>query len=345
MRERRVLILLLALVSACKPADAPKSDSSGPTGAGGAGGGSGGGAQPVGENMPLSPPVIVKDDGNVALPNHKLTHEQARRYMLALINRDRRTENLPPVVLDEGPPTRAGQEHAEDMAHLGYLGHWGSDGSVPEQRLTRAGGADFVMENASCFTDEKERPIDPSPQIDPADVEHAESMFFNEKPPNDGHRRNILKPQHTRVGIGVAQPSKTPQEIPVPCFSQEFVDSYGTYDPIPARAKLGATIHVSGKSQPAPTGVGVARVELPKPIAPSELNKRRTYPTPTPYALYWPKGFVTDIPLSVQGDAFSIDVPLADAKRAPGLYEISVWSKLPGNKDHTMIGLRTVLVE
>jgi uncharacterized protein YkwD len=340
MRESRVLLFSLALLAACKPADAPKGDSSG-----GSAPGAGTSGPAAGSAAPTAPPVIVKDDSNVTAPNHKLTIAEARRYMLALINRDRRTEKLSPVVLDEGPPTRAGQEHAEDMAHLGYLGHWGSDGSVPEQRLTRAGGADFVMENASCFTDERERPIDKAPMIDPADVEHAESMFFNEKPPNDGHRRNILKPQHTRVGIGVAQPGKIPQEIPVPCFSQEFVDSYGSYDPIPGRAKVGAVIHVSGRSQPAPTGVGIARVETPHPLPPSELNKRRSYPTPTPYALYWPKGYVTDIPLTVTGDTFAIDVPLGDPKREPGLYEVSVWSKLPGNKDHTMISLRTVVVE
>jgi hypothetical protein len=265
--------------------------------------------------------------------------------MLALINRDRRTQKLPAVVLDIGPPTMAGQSHADDMAHLGYLGHWGSDGSVPEERLTRAGGADMVMENASCFTDEKVRALDPEPLIDPADVEHAESMFFNEKPPNDGHRKNILKPSHTRVGIGLAQPRATPGEIPVPCFSQEFTDTYGTYEPIPARAKLGSVLRVKGRASPAATAVGVTRLDAPRSLAAHDLNQRRSYPVPAPYALYWPKGFVTDIPLKVVGDEFEIEFPLMDKTKAPGLYEISVWSKLPGNDANTMISLRTILVE
>ena len=289
--------------------------------------------------------ALIADDGNLTRPTHKLTTAEARRYMLALINRDRRIEKLPPVVLDTGPPTVSGQAHADDMAHLGYLGHWGSDGSVPEERLTRAGGADMVLENASCFTDEKTRTLDASPQIDPAEVERAESMFFNEKPPNDGHRKNILKPAHTRVGIGVAQPRDTATEIAVPCFSQEFLDTYGTYEPLPARAKVGTKIKVKGRATPSATAVGVTRIDSPRPLSTHDLNQRRSYPVPAPFALYWPKGFVTDIPLVVTGDSFEIEVPLANHERAPGLYEVSVWSKLPGNESHTMISLRTILVE
>src|SRR2546421_282216 len=78
-----------------------------------------------------------------------------RGYMLALTDADRRSMGLAPVMLDEGPAQLAAQQHAEEMAANGYLGHWGLDGSVPEQRMTRAGGEDLVLENASCFTDEQ----------------------------------------------------------------------------------------------------------------------------------------------------------------------------------------------
>ena len=73
--------------------------------------------------------------------------------MLRLINRDRASVGLGPVTLDEGAAQDAGQAHAEDKAHLGYLGHWGSDGSIPEERLTRAGGADLDFANAICLFD------------------------------------------------------------------------------------------------------------------------------------------------------------------------------------------------
>src|SRR5262249_17546265 len=151
------------------------------------------------------------------------------------INRDRASEHLPPVELDEGAPTIAGQRHAEDMAHFGFLGHWGSDGSVPEQRYTEAGGADINFENAACVTDEQQRVIDPNPTIDPKALDDYESMFFNEKPPNDGHRKNILRPKVKRVGIGIALAQPLPNEIMVPCVSQELTYAYGTFAKIPAK--------------------------------------------------------------------------------------------------------------
>ena len=266
--------------------------------------------------------------------------------MLALINRDRATMGLGPVELDEGPPTVAGQAHAEDMVRLGYLGHWGSDGSVPEQRHTEAGGADMVLENALCFTDEKKRVVNPTPLIDPKEIERAESLFFDEVPPNDGHRRNILKASHTRVGIGIAQSTATATELAVPCFTQEFVDGYGSYAPLPRKVKVGTTVHVEATltNGARPTGVGVARIATPKPIAVSELNKRRSYPVPKPYQMYWGPGFVTPIVAKITGNTIAIDVPLSDAGQR-GLYEVSVWAKLGDSNEQTMVGLRTIRVE
>ncbi len=275
----------------------------------------------------------------------KLSVDEARRYMVELVNRDRASVGLGAVELDVGPPTAAGQAHAEDMASHGYLGHWGTDGSVPEQRLTESGGVDMVLENALCFVDERPRALDPSPLIDAGEVERAESMFWNEAPPNDGHRKNIMKPGHRKVGVGVAQPVATTTELPVPCFSQEFTDPWGTYAPVPRAAKVGQTLHVEGTiAAPATVGgVGLARAPSPRPLTVADANKRRSYPVPAPFQMYWPAGFKTPIPVAVRGGTFSIDVPLSD-KGEPGLYEVSVWGKLPGSADFVMLGLRTIHV-
>jgi uncharacterized protein YkwD len=287
--------------------------------------------------------VALVDVAGAEAPRRRLTLAEARRYMVQLINRDRASTGLPPVELDEGPPTRGGQGHAEDMAKNGYLGHWGTDGSVPEQRYTEAGGTDMVLENASCFTDEQPRTLDPGALVDPKNVEQAEDMFFHEVPPNDGHRKNILKPWHKRVGIGVAQPKATPTEIPVPCFAQEFVDPYGTYAAIPASMRVGDTLHVEGAIAAPATfaGVGLARVDGPRPLGVAELNRRRSYPVPAPYQMYWPPGFQTPIPVQVGGGRFSVNLPLSDGGR-PGMYELSVWASVPGTRDLTMVSLRTI---
>jgi uncharacterized protein YkwD len=283
--------------------------------------------------------------GEGAAPARELTIAEARRYMLELINRDRKSMGLGPVTLDDGAPTAAGQAHAEDMARNGYLGHWGLDGSVPEQRLTEAGGGDMVLENASCFTDERPRTLDREPRIDAAQVERTESMFFHEVPPNDGHRKNILKPWHTRVGIGIAQPRATRTEIPVPCIAQEFVDAYGSYRPVPRESKVGGRLHVEATlAKPAaPLGVGLARVEMPRALSATEANARRAYPVPQPYQMYWTQGYVTPIPVTVTGQRLAVDIPLDDRGK-PGLYELSIWAKLPGSPDPQIVSLRTIRV-
>jgi uncharacterized protein YkwD len=275
-----------------------------------------------------------------------LTLSEARRYMLQLVNRDRASQGLAALVLDEGGAQSAGQAHAEDMAHLGYLGHWGSDGSVPEERVTRAGGADVDFENAYCVTDEKTRALDPAARFAPAEIERAESMFFNETPPNDGHRKTILGKWRKRVGIGIAMPRPAQNEIIVPCISQEFVDTYGTYEPLPKAIKVGATLHIAGtlSSDVKIGAVGLSRSDMPTPLVPAELNKRRFYPLPVPYEMFWPHGYKTRIELKTSGQTFSVDVPVSD-HGARGLYEVSVWAQHPGEKDFTYVSLRTIRVE
>jgi hypothetical protein len=263
--------------------------------------------------------------------------------MVDLINRDRASVGLSPVEMDTGAATQAGQRHAEDMAANGYLSHWGTDGSVPEQRFTEAGGVDMVLENASCFMDERRRQLDTAPAIVERSVEQAEAMFFNERPPNDGHRQNILKPWHRRVGIGVAQPVRSPTEWVVPCFAQEFVDAFGTYGPLPKSMRAGGTLHVEGALAAPATfaGIGLARVEAPRPMPLAELNRRRSYPVPAPYEMVWPPGFRTPIPVAVHDGHFRVDLPVESPGR-PALIELSVWATLPGASDFIMVSLRTI---
>ncbi|MBK8216541.1 MAG: CAP domain-containing protein [Myxococcales bacterium] len=293
----------------------------------------------------VRPVATAEPSPGIAPPRGKLRLREARLKMLALVNRDRATQGLGPLALDEGPAQRAGQRHAEDMAKNGFLGHYGTDGSVPEQRHTEAGGSDMVLENASCMDDLKRRELDPDPLVDEADIERAEHMFFDEVPPHDGHRKNILKPQHTRVGIGIALPRPLPGEIAVPCITHEMVDGYGTYGALPAKATVGATLRVEGAlSGPAQLGgVGISRVDMPKPLPPAEANKRRSYTVPSPYETYWPKGFVTKIPVEVTPTGFRIDVPLSDAGK-PGLYSVAIFGKLPGQSSYGMLSLRTITV-
>jgi uncharacterized protein YkwD len=265
--------------------------------------------------------------------------EQARRYVLALVNRDRAEHGLTQVVMDDAA-NRAGQRHAEDMAHFGYTAHWGTDGSVPEQRYSEAGGSDFVQENAGCVGDGKLRSLDAAPRFEEAELERVQRAFMDEKPPHDGHRRNILKPSHTGFGVGVAKPSG----VGLACLSQEFVDDYGEYAALPKSARPGETLHISGevKGTIAFGGIGIARIDPARPLTAAYLNTTSSYPVPSPSELYFPKGFVTKKPVEVSGKRFRIDVPLGKRGEA-GRYEISIWGKFPGaGRQLDMVSLRVI---
>jgi uncharacterized protein YkwD len=200
-------------------------------------------------------------------PGKLLDYASAQRFVLGLVNRDRKQAGLSPVVLDDAA-SKAGLRHARDMAANGFTGHHGSDGSTPEQRYSESGGTDFVQENSACLSDTVERTLDAKPRFDPAKLAALHRLFMDEVPPNDGHRRNVLNPLHNRVGIGLAQPASVPQ----PCLTQEFVDDYGDYEQLPRVPK--PSLRVAG-TVAAPLqfgGVGIGRTPLPKPLPRERLN-------------------------------------------------------------------------
>jgi hypothetical protein len=267
--------------------------------------------------------------------------EEAARYVVALVNHDRAAEGLPAVEWDE-TAARAAQAHVEDMTTKGFTAHWGSNGSVPEERYTLSGGEHFVSENVACLFDGEARELDPSPAFSAIELEKIETAFISEVPPNDGHRKNILGKWHLKVGIGLAQPRGVPQ----PCMAQEFVDAYGEYEDLPRRAKAKDVLKIAGEVHPPVTfgAVGVGRTDLPHPLTLAELKATGGYPVPSPHVLYTPPGFQTPKVVTVNGNAFSIHVALDPAGKK-GRYGVSVWGKYPGESSLRMISLRTVRVE
>lgn len=270
-----------------------------------------------------------------------LSLDQARAYVLSLINRDRQAAGLGPVPLD-AVATRAGDRHAADMASSGFTAHFGTDGSVPEQRYTEAGGVHMVTENAGCLADASSRELDHHPRFSRQSLERVQHAFMDEVPPYDGHRRNILSKRHTSVGIGLAKP----KGVDVACMAQEFVDEYAQHVSLPRRARVGEAITIRGtaKDGAVVAGVGLSRIDLPSPREPKALLNLLTYQIPRTYVTFFPKGYKTTIPLEVKKNSYSIRVPLSDRKK-PGLYGVSVWAMFPPSEELEMISLRTIRVE
>ena len=84
----------------------------------------------------------------------------------------------------------AAQAHAEDCAQRNRGSHVGSDGAKLAARLARVGyAARTSSENWA----------------NAQSVQHTFGMWWNEPKGRDPHRRNILNPRFTEIGIGVAK--------------------------------------------------------------------------------------------------------------------------------------------
>ena len=108
---------------------------------------------------------------------------EAEQEMLTLVNNERTSRGLPPLVLDPRlvPVSR---QHSEEMFRLKYFGHQSPVSGSPFDRLAAA---------KVTYTRAGEN------------LAYAHSVILAHRGlmDSEGHRENILRPEFTRVGIGV----------------------------------------------------------------------------------------------------------------------------------------------
>lgn len=109
--------------------------------------------------------------------------EAGEQEMLALVNEERAKEGTKPLEFDTRL-TEVGRGHSKDMFERGYFSHFSPEGEDVGDRLEERGiHYTFAGENLALAPN----------------VNRAHSGLMN----SPGHRRNILDPAFTRVGIGV----------------------------------------------------------------------------------------------------------------------------------------------
>lgn len=279
--------------------------------------------------------------GNAESSRDELSIAQAKKYMLSLINRDRKSQGLKEVDYDE-TAEKAGDLHSSEMARLGYLSHWDTAGRKPDQRYCSVGGTGFVLENSHIefagFSDEQppknaEFKIDPTATLSRKTIEDIESGFFNEQPPNDGHRRNILDPDHTSVGIGLSV-AKYGDNSRVTC-AQEFIHSYGNVEAMPVSVNAGESFVVKGSLDP---GLRLSSLdlfweELPQPMTLKQLDETHSYGPPMMRVQTYFPGAPGADNLSVNDNGgkleFSCRFDTQKTVWKPGLYYVYVWARTP----------------
>jgi uncharacterized protein YkwD len=159
-----------------------------------------------------------------------------KRQMVEIINKERRAAGLRPVELDDFA-SQVADKHCQEMLQQDYLCHWNRAGLKPYHRYSDAGGDDAVMENISSLWSG----VHFNQDYIFGTVENLHSRMFNERPPNDYHRQNILQPQHTHVGIGIAYSAVGLR------YGEEFVARYVELEQIPRTAKPGGKVKIKGK--------------------------------------------------------------------------------------------------
>jgi uncharacterized protein YkwD len=111
-----------------------------------------------------------------------------------LTNALRQQNGCPPLQMSP-ELNSAAQAHSQDMADHNYFSHVDRDGHLPGWRAQQAGYLGQAgFENIAAGY---------------ATAEDVVTGWYNETPPNDGHRRNLLNCALTDVGIGYAMNSSS----------------------------------------------------------------------------------------------------------------------------------------
>jgi len=214
---------------------------------------------------------VINKQGSVYLD----ANEVLKLKLVEQINKDRIRHGLKPVEYDS-LASKVGDSHCKEMLKNRYSSHWNMKGYKPYHRYSQAGGDDNISENVSFQQHYWSRPgfhIDVYKMM----LKSHKDML-NEKPPNDGHRQNILDPYHTHVGIGLAFDRYNVY------MTQEFLDRYVEVDTaFPRKAKLGDKITLTGKilnPKHTVSSITIFYEPIPKPMSIKKLKSTYAYGLP-----------------------------------------------------------------
>jgi hypothetical protein len=197
------------------------------------------------------------------------------------------------------------------------------DGNKPQRRYTLAGGLDAVDENESVtLWQEGDFQGVSKEQLKKIVAEHQSDMV-NELPPKDGHRKNILDPHHTGVGIAIVVGKYGV------AMAQEFTNHYSVMAPLPHTATPGSTVTLKGRIDKGYQITGIYGIwePLPQPMTREQLLQTHSYSDPSwnnlhffakpqgkGYYISTPSGKVSARNISVDNlGNFSISVPLVNS--------------------------------
>ena len=272
---------------------------------------------------------------------------QLRYHALQLINGDRATHGLSPIVLGTNI---AAQLHAEDMLVNDYFGHWWADGRKPYMVYTQTGGTSYVSENAATggWTDREwvangcnyMRCGVPTPKKQITD--HQWRMMYDDAHADWGHRDNILGKTHRAVNIGIGFNGRRMT------FVQHFEGGAVQANGEPILGESGELCFSLSKRE---TGITVGAVSIaydppPIPKTPAQIDMLKRYCTgggftdrcldfdaanilkPLPLGYTYPNLNENEVVASRWVDSpnhFMVTAKMGSLLTKPGVYTIIVW--------------------
>ena len=263
--------------------------------------------------------------GSQTAPARELTEKSIRELRLMVvefINQDRKKASAPPVAYSE-TLSKLADEHCREMLREGYTSHWNRAGWKPYMRYSQGGVTDHTSENISSLNSTGFKVSFDSVK---AEMTARHEGLIGEEPPYDQHRRNILDPLHTHVGIGVAYNKAGLRMI------QIFAKRYVRLEPIPRKQEPSSAVQLKGKVlQPGYEfqAISVYYEPLPEEMSLAQLMGTYSYALPDDEKIYWVRlplrmryGDGTRGSVQVRGRSFSQTISIPSRK---GVYTFVVW--------------------
>ena len=137
----------------------------------------------------LGTTIQTSPSSDIQQPPNQMQLSDFAQRVLSRTNDYRAQFGCPPLVLNSILMGTA-QEHSDEMVLHDFVGHQSFDGTTPWDRIYHAGyHYSLVAENVAWGQTTPEQVVD---------------VWFNETPPNDLHRQNILNCQLHDMGLGYA---------------------------------------------------------------------------------------------------------------------------------------------
>jgi uncharacterized protein YkwD len=226
-----------------------------------------------------SHPLVRVGPNRLELPyEERLTAD--KRALFERINRDRLRHGAPAVAW-EPRAALMGDAFCLDNALTGAFGHWDLQGRAPYLRWGLAGGVDYHAQNAASWSLAWAHLEGPFAELL---LQSHESMMA-EIPPDDGHRRLILDPAFTHLGIGLAVVGSQLR------LTEEFTRVAFEWVAVPPHPlAAGSVASVRGRALPG-WEVGLAEVRFeppPQPLTLLAVRSRRSYGYPPAVRTLYP---------------------------------------------------------